>query len=87
MGEDQDDGCRNRGEVDSEDHQGGAKIEHDHRRHQLARNFSDAPDAADHNNTDQRRDNDPVHPVRHHEAILQRGCHTQNAEYGRTPYK
>ena len=63
MGEDQADGFRDRRDVDGENQQRGPQIQHDHGRHQLARDLADAPDAADDDHADKHCDR--ATPVTH----------------------
>ena len=75
MSEDQPERRRHVDDVDDNDGERGADVEHHHGRHQSARDFADAPNAADDNDAHQRGNDKARHPRGDRETIRQRGRH------------
>ena len=75
VGEDHADRGRNLGDVDHDDQEGRAQVEHDHRRDKLAGDVADPADSADDHDGDQGRNDDSRDPGRHREAAAEGGRH------------
>ena len=75
VGEDQSQRRGHLDDIDEDDDERSAHIEHYHGRHQFARDFADAPNAADDDDAHQRGNDKARHPRRDREAVSERGRH------------
>ena len=75
VGEDQPERRGHVRDVDQDDDDGGADVEHHHGRHESARDFADAPNAADDDDAHQRGHDEARQPRGDGEAVRQRGRH------------